>query len=59
MNMTLLENLLDHILLFYKLKYETFTDIKTMVKLVYDLLFSEQKSIVINKKYKNIYWVKY
>ena len=55
MNMTLLENLLDHILLLYKLKYETFTDIKTMVKLVYDLLFSEQKSIVINKKYKNIY----
>lgn len=24
-----------------------------MVKLVYDLFFSEKKSIVINKKYKN------
>ena len=54
MNMTLLDKYIrSTILLLYKLKYETFTDIKTMAKLVFDLLFSEQNSIIIDEKIKN------
>lgn len=40
------------ILLLFKLKYENLTDFKTIVKLVYDLLFSDQSSIIIDKKLK-------
>ena len=54
MNMTLLDKYIrSTILLLYKLKYETFTDIKTIAKLVYDLLFSDQNSVVIDEKIKN------
>jgi MoxR-like ATPase len=54
MNMTLLDKYIrSTILLLDKLKYETFTDIKTIAKLVYDLLFSDQISIVIDEKIKN------
>ena len=41
------------ILLLFKLKYENFTDFKTIVKLVYDLLFSDQSSIKIDEKLKS------
>lgn len=41
------------ILLLFRLKYENFSDFNAIVKLVYDLLFSDQSSIVIDEKMKN------
>ena len=54
MNMNHLEKFIrSTILLLYKLKYEDFTDFKVIIKLVYDLLFSEQSSLIIEDKIKN------
>lgn len=54
MNMTHLEKFIrSSILLLYKLKYEDFTDFKVMIKLVYDLIFSDQSSFSIDENIKN------
>jgi len=45
MNMKYLKKFIrSSILLLYKLKYKDFTDFKVMIKLVYDLIFSDLHS---------------
>jgi len=54
MNMKYLEKFIrSSILLLYKLKYKDFTDFKVMIKLVYDLIFSDQSSFSIDENIKN------
>ena len=54
MNMIYLEKFIRSvILIIYKLNISKEVDNKIMVKLVYDLLFSEQSSVIIDEKIKN------
>ena len=53
MNMTYFEKFIrSTILIIYKLNISNEVDNKIMVKLVYDLLFSEQSSVVVDEKIK-------
>ena len=54
MNMTHFEKFIrSTILIIYKLNISNEVDNKIMVKLVYDLLFSEQSSVIVDEKIKN------